>query len=215
MEHETAHELTAAYAIDALTPDEGRAYEQHLAGCERCQAELATLSQTAGSLALAVEPAEPPLELRERILAAARAERPNVAPLRPRRPYTLAAVAAVAIAAALALGSWALVLNSRNNGHVRALPITGAAGSVIVQPDGRAILVVAGLPRAPAGKTYEAWVISSGQAYPSGLFRAGPGTQVVRLAHRVPHAARVGVTLEAVPGAARPTSKPIVISTAA
>jgi len=31
------HELTAGYALDALDPDERRAYEAHLAGCERCR----------------------------------------------------------------------------------------------------------------------------------------------------------------------------------
>jgi anti-sigma factor RsiW len=35
------HDLTAAYALDALDPDEAREYEAHLARCERCRAERA------------------------------------------------------------------------------------------------------------------------------------------------------------------------------
>ena len=46
------HDLTAAYALDALDPEEERSYEQHLAGCERCREELASFSEVAGSLAL-------------------------------------------------------------------------------------------------------------------------------------------------------------------
>src|SRR5262249_57901444 len=69
--------LPAAYALDALEPDEARGYEEHLAGCERCREELASLQGVAGALAYAAPPAHPPEELRGRILAAARAERPN------------------------------------------------------------------------------------------------------------------------------------------
>jgi anti-sigma-K factor RskA len=213
MDHETAHELTAAYALDALAPDEADAYERHLAACERCQAELASLSKTTGALALAAEPAEPRPELRERILVAARGERPNVEPLPVRRPRLRPAViAAVAVCAAVAFGAWALVLSSEKPGQLRALAIRGAAGSVVVQPDGRAILIVSGLPRAPGGKTYEAWVITKSRAEPSGLFAGGAGTHVIRLTSRVPRAAVVGVTVEPGGGSPAPTSKPIVVS---
>ena len=41
MEANALHDLTAAYALDALDPDEARAYEEHLAHCERCRSELA------------------------------------------------------------------------------------------------------------------------------------------------------------------------------
>ena len=107
------HDLTAAYALDALDPEEERSYEQHLAGCERCREELAAFSEVAGSLALAVDPAEPAPALRDRVLVAARSERPNVAPLRPRWTYPLAAAAAVAACSAIGLGIWAATLHSR------------------------------------------------------------------------------------------------------
>ena len=56
---EALHDLTAAYALDALDPQERREYEAHLARCERCRDELASLSDTATSLAYAVDPASP------------------------------------------------------------------------------------------------------------------------------------------------------------
>ena len=71
------HEQVAAYALDALDGDERRAFEAHLAGCERCRADLAGLTETAGTLGLAADAAEPPNGLRDRLLAAAREEGPS------------------------------------------------------------------------------------------------------------------------------------------
>src|SRR6266567_1151871 len=106
MDSLTMHDLTAAYALDALDSDEAREYEDHVATCERCREELVQLGGAAGALAFAVEPPPPP-ELRLRILEAARAERPNVVPLRPRWTRVMPAVAAVAAIAAIAVGIWA------------------------------------------------------------------------------------------------------------
>src|SRR4029079_6175388 len=63
------HELTAGYALDALDPDERRAYEAHLAGCERCQQELASFWESTEALAVAASGPAPSPALRERILA--------------------------------------------------------------------------------------------------------------------------------------------------
>ena len=46
MEADALHDLTAAYALDALDPEDARRYEAHLARCERCQEELAALSES-------------------------------------------------------------------------------------------------------------------------------------------------------------------------
>ena len=85
MEANALHDLTPAYALDALDPEDARAYEAHLARCERCRDELAALTEAAGALALATEAPPPPPDLRARILQEAQRERPNVVPMRPRR----------------------------------------------------------------------------------------------------------------------------------
>ena len=55
------HDLTAAYALDALEPEEARAYEEHLGQCEECRAQLAELNESAAALAFGtVAPAPPP-----------------------------------------------------------------------------------------------------------------------------------------------------------
>src|SRR5919204_1508129 len=101
MEADAIHELTAAYALDALDEHDEREYEEHLARCPHGGEELASLTETATSLAYGVESPTPPRALRDRILEQARSERPNVVPLRPAWRSWPAAVAALAPAAAL------------------------------------------------------------------------------------------------------------------
>jgi anti-sigma factor RsiW len=215
MGDDAVHELTAAYALDALEPEEARGYEGHLAGCERCREELASLQSAAGALAYAVEPHRPPESLRGRILAAAHAERPNVMPLRARswtRP--LAVVAAVAACAAVGLLVWNVSLHDRlgrAQQALRGVPLSGAKGSVVVS-GGSGALVVSDLPPAPAGKTYEAWVLEGGHASPAGTFAGGSRTIVIRLTHALPAGAVVAVTLERAGGVGQPTKTPFITS---
>jgi anti-sigma-K factor RskA len=215
MGDDAVHDLTAGYALDALEADEARGYEEHLAGCERCREELAALQGAAGALAFAAPPARPPEQLRDRILAAARAERPNVAPLRPRswtRP--LAAVAAVAACAVVGLAVWNVSLHNRLDRAqeaLRGVPLTGAKGSVVVS-NGSGALVVSDLAPAPAGKTYEAWVVKDGRASPAGTFAGGGRTIVFRLTRALPAGAVVAVTLEPSGGVGQPTQKPFITS---
>jgi anti-sigma factor RsiW len=215
MEADAVHGLTAAYALDALDESEQRAYEQHLARCERCQAELAEFAATAGALAFAAEPHVPPPALLDRIVETARAERPNVVPLPSRtRSRVVGIVAAVAGVAAVGLLAWNLVLHDqldKAHGQATALALKGAEGSVIVGANGRGTLVVTGLHPAEPGKTYEAWVIRDGKATPAGLFRGGP-TSIVHLTKRVPGGAIIGITVEPAGGSQQPTSNPIVTS---
>jgi anti-sigma-K factor RskA len=213
---EILHDLTAAYALDALEPAEREAYEEHLAGCERCRAEVAELSFAAASLAYAAEPVAPPPLLRSRILEAARSERPNVVPLRPRWANPVAAVAAVAACAAIGLGVWDVSLhdqlNSARTEALQRVPVSGASGSVVVSSGGTGALLLSDLVSAPAGKTYEAWVIRGKTALRAGLFRGGQATTYVELSQPVPRGAVVAVTIEPAGGSAQPTTKPFVVS---
>jgi anti-sigma-K factor RskA len=217
MGYDAVHDLTAAYALDALELEEARGYEEHLAGCERCREELVALQGAAGALAYAAPPARPPGELRGRILAAARAERPN--DLRSLRTYRrrtagFAAVAAVAACAVVGLAAWNVSLHNRldrTRVALRGVPLTGAKGSVVVS-GGSGALVVSDLAPAPAGKTYEAWVVEDGRASPAGTFAGGGRTIVIRLRRALPAGAVVAVTLERAGGAPQPTQKPFITS---
>ena len=229
MEPLSVHDLTAAYALDALEPDEARDYETHLATCPSCREDLARLSGAAGALAFAVESPAPPPDLRQRILDAAVGEREIVVPLRPR--WTLAAKVAVAAAACLAVGfgAWAATLSrsldrerSAREQADQALAIvsdptatrtalTGGSGSLVVTPGGAAALIISRLDKAPSGKTYEAWVIENGKPQRAGTFAGGAATSVLPLARPVPKGAEVAVTIERKPGANAPTG-PMVLT---
>jgi anti-sigma-K factor RskA len=199
------HELTAAYALDALEAEDAAAYEAHLGQCERCRDELAALSEAATALAWVPNAPAPPPHLRTAILDAVAAERANVIPLPVRKPWVFratAAVAAVAACTAIGLGVWTATSKGTHAQTVSAVLVVGS--------DRHATLHVAGLRRAPAGKTYEAWVIPHGAApQPAGLFRGGPGA-AVRLRGSVPPNAVVAVTLERAGGVSAPTRAPLL-----
>lgn len=113
------HALSGAYAVDALDPVEKAQFEEHLAACAACQAEVASLQEATALLPETTEAAPPPA-LRERVLAEIRTVRPlppevpvpsaseppaepadaTVTPLRPRRRWSILAAAAAVLAVA-------------------------------------------------------------------------------------------------------------------
>jgi anti-sigma-K factor RskA len=223
-ERDDIHELAAAYALDALDGDERDAFEAHLTDCETCAADVQTFRATAAALAYAEPGPEPSPALRTRLLDAARQERPtqSVVVLRPRRALRLATLAAAAaLAAAIGLGAWAVNLSrsldtersaSASSAQIAAilaspdaqrLPM-GGRGELVRTANGRSVLLVRGLPAAPEGKTYEAWVIKGGTPSRAGLFRGGE-SDIVLLGRAVPDGGKVAVTLEPAGGSDAPT----------
>lgn len=233
MEANALHALTAAYALDALDERESEEYEAHLARCGRCRDELTGFREAASALAYAVEAPAPPTALKERILTLAVEERPNVVPLRPRWRSVPAAAAAIAACAALGFGLWSASLsrsleNEREandqfaravailaDPEARRLPLSGDYGTLVVRSTGEAALVMRRLPRAPAGKTYEAWVVEGGKPRPAGLFEGGSGAQAIALDQPVPEGALVAATLEDEGGAEVPRGEQVFRSGAA
>jgi anti-sigma-K factor RskA len=198
------HDLAAAYALNALDPEDRWTYERHLDSCERCRDEVARLRESAKELAHATTGPEPRPELRDRILRAAREERPaSVTPLR-RRPWLFPATAlaaAAATVAAVGLGLWANSLRNDVDGQ-RVVAMQGG-GSLVISGDQASI--VACVDRAPAEKTYEAWVIEGKVPRPAGLFRGGCGA--VELTRPVKRGDTVAVTLEAEGGSKVPSGE--------
>jgi anti-sigma-K factor RskA len=206
MERTGIHDLSAAYALDALSAEERQEFEQHLAHCVECRETVAAFHDTAASLAHGVEAQQPPPELRARLLEQARGERGNVVPFRPRWTVrATSAVAAVAAVAAIAFGIWAATLHNQLGDRPEAFRLEGANGQLVVTPAGDAALIVDGLAPAPTGKTYEAWVIEGETPEPAGTF-AGGGTQTAfALTRTVPEGATVAVTIEPEGGSESPT----------
>jgi anti-sigma-K factor RskA len=195
------HDLTAAYALDALAPDEAEAYERHLSQCEECREQLAELNETASALAFGTVAPQPPPRLRAVILEQAAAERTNVVPFLQRRWVARGMAIAAAAAACIVVG---LAVALSQSSHTRSM-------SVSVGPSRTATIHVSGLSTAPHGKTYEAWIIPNGRSpRPAGLF-AGGGNSMLHLDGTVPKNAVVAVTLERAGGAKNgPTTAPIL-----
>ena len=89
--------------------------------------------------------------------------------------------------------------------------ITTSTPAEVAEP-GRVLLparllgeFVSQLPSAPAGKTYELWVIQGDRVLAAGLFPAGKTASPVLLARRVPKGAHVGVSIERSGGVDQPT----------
>ncbi len=214
MEH--VDELIAAHALHALAPAEERQVEQHVAQCGQCRDRLRELEALAATLAYAAPAASPPPELRDRVMAAIGpvVAAPVAQPRRRSAPgwwprFSLVAVPALA-AAVLALGVWNLSLRGQvtDQGHElahgRVVALAGV-GNALVSPSGVVKLYVRAAP-APSGKTYEAWVIDGGTAYPAGTF-ASSGT--VKLTREASRGDTIAVTVEPAGGSSKPTTTPI------
>jgi anti-sigma-K factor RskA len=76
----------APYALGALDENDRASFEQHLASCDMCAAEVRELKDVAGLLATAAPRVAPPAGLRDRILSDARAVRPISVAAKPSAP---------------------------------------------------------------------------------------------------------------------------------
>ena len=210
------HADVAPYALDALDDDEERAFEEHLASCERCREELAGLREATAALAYGAAGPAPPPELKQRILdqragraperrpaaAAPRAGRRR-SPPRPRSPRPSRS----------AIGVWATTRPATSDAfasRARRSPARSSCrwatrGTLAVAPDGTAAVALT-LPRAPAGKTYEAWVIRNGSGHAAPA--SSRGSAVARGSDGpVPRGSVVAVTLERAGGVDQPTEQ--------
>jgi anti-sigma-K factor RskA len=186
---EHVDELIAGYALHALDADDQRIVVAHIGDCRRCQQRLREYEGVAAALAHAAPAADPPPQLRERLLEAigpsvvssAPAEpEPAAAPVARERRWSwwprFSAVAVPALAAiAIGLAIWNVSLRSDlSDRHVRGVAQMGRVGSV-VSYSGGSVSLFGRLKPAPPNHVYEAWVIPAGQQTPeaAGTFAGG------------------------------------------
>ncbi len=81
-------------------------------------------------------------------------------------------------------------------------------GRVFVNKNMGVLLIANNLPKAPAGKMYEMWVIpKTGKPIPAGMFNSDDKGSAMHMMHNIdPNANLVAVTLEPEAGSAQPTS---------
>ncbi|WP_210439219.1 anti-sigma factor [Nocardioides xinjiangensis] len=228
------HKLTGAYALDALDDLERARFEQHLAGCDDCRAEVAELRETAALLAGSVAtPA--PASLRDSVLAGISQVRPlppevpEQAPgstHRGRRwmPFLVAAALALVLGVGAALTRpWVSddaprltvaeqVLQAPDAQEVSVdLGEAGRATVVRSRSEDRAVIVTEDMVAAPDGKDYELWLQTPDEEMvPAGLMPDDPDQTVV-LDGSAAEAIAVGITVEPDGGSEQPTSDPIAL----
>jgi anti-sigma-K factor RskA len=234
------HALTGVYALDALQGSERERFERHLARCPACQLEVQGLQATATRFALAVT-AQPPAQLKERVLAAAarttqHPRAPEGRPLpEPGRDWLrrlAIPVAAGALAVAIVLGvllglarsqlgkvqaqqrQISAVLNAPGARILTGRPSVGGSATVVVASRlHQFVFTSTGMPALPPSKVYQLWVLGpEGSAISAGLLTAGAGAGTSPvLASGLYPGDRVGVTVEPAGGTTRPTTSPIVV----
>jgi anti-sigma-K factor RskA len=148
--------LISAYALGMLEPDQAELAEQHIASSDACRRAFEDALETSAALALCVADSEARPELRDRIVAAARAETAQPAPLRPARAARADApglrarllglitpsggLALAGIAAAVVL---ALVAVSQHNSASNARDRSEALVSLLSSSDARVVPLTA------------------------------------------------------------------------
>ncbi|MGI9602368.1 MAG: anti-sigma factor [Acidimicrobiales bacterium] len=222
------HHLAAAYALDALSVDERRAFEAHYPGCDICSSEVDDYRAVAGELARATAE-EPPPALFGQVIAQIENTR-QVSAIEesndvsgPRRAIPGWGYGVLAAAAALLLVVVGVVAI---NGTSDDSP-TDEFAAILAQPDaelaslagegtgsltvvwspsqGRLGVSGEGVAAVDDGRTYELWLLDDTGARPAGLFRPDESGRVVLVTDLEGQPGGWGVTIEPESGSPQPT----------
>jgi anti-sigma-K factor RskA len=214
----------AAYALDALEPDEARAVEAHLADCERCRAELRWLEPAVEVLAESVPQVTPPPRLRDELLRVTHAEAPEAArgdSKREWRAWALRPATALAATAVAAAGVAGYALRGDEDAGPADAPVavvgTGAAEDAVavLERDGDSgTLRVSDVPVTEGNDVYQVWIQHGASVEASSAFRPeADGSADTTIPAGLEGADKLMVTLEPEPDRPVPSSKPLFETT--
>lgn len=224
------HTLTGPYVLDALPEDERARFEAHLAECTFCSTEVAELRTAAVKLATQVSTPPPPA-LKANVMSAIENVR-QLPPLVDSRPITPAvprrfgrrsvfALAAAALAVALSGGiaidqyhdrttterageQVAAVLAQPDARTVHGTVQGGGQATVVVSTKAdKSVVVLRDLPKLPANRTWQLWMIDPSKTAHSIGLAAGDITQVVNGSST--GMTTFGLTIEPTGGSKTPT----------
>lgn len=242
MDESRFEDLLESYALNALSTEERREFEDYLAAHPELQARVDEIVAITGLLALAPKEHEPPARLRESIVEQVRSEatpadgaggvgRANAGGRRTfaglRRLFTPGKLAAgVAAAVAVALLSWNVLLQSelqeqqsdlqslRDDSSIeQAYALSGIGEGVVVRfQDREAVLMAEDLPPVPEDMAYQIWCITGEKTIPAGTFRPQDGPVAASIESPVADVDTVAVTIEPSGGSPEPTSDPFLVA---
>jgi anti-sigma-K factor RskA len=228
------HTLTGAYALDAVSDVERAEFERHLGECAACRQEVEELRATGSRLAVAVA-ADPPAELRARVLAEVTRTRqlpprvPAIGAAGPRRTRTwqvrvalLGAAAAAVVAVVFGVhtassdrqldaaqqeqASLNSVLTAPDAATLKGSGLAGAT-LVVSRDQGKAVLLASGFPALDAGHAYQVWFTGADGTRSAGLMQPeSPHQMRPMLAAIPPGTDHIGITVEPAGGSAVPST---------
>jgi anti-sigma-K factor RskA len=230
--HEEYKALVAAYVLGAIPPDELAEVADHIASCEICLEEADAYSPLLGDLALTVDPVPLPVGFADGVLASVRqrepmpagASKPSGAQVLPfRRRLLTGALAAAAAVIIGVLGAGFLdarsdlqrsrqVISALTADRGLALAGRGGAEGHMVPTDDGGLFVAVGLPKPPAGRTYQLWALRNERPLSLGTFGVEEGEAVVQIENPVERADAMAVTVEPEGGSDQPSSDPVLSS---
>ncbi len=213
------HALSGAYVVDAVDDFERAQFERHLAGCDDCRLEVASLREAAGLLADTVaHPA--PDALRADVLSSIEMVRP-LPPLlagvqdrarahRRRVPTLLAAAAALVVMGGVGATVWhpweqpvtdlsASSLESAPDTQVMTEKLPGGGTITLTRSESlnSAFVTTSNMPRLQNGKTYQLWSIHDGVPVSAGLFDGDASKVIVEADPGLAQA--IAITIEPLP----------------
>lgn len=222
------HKLSGAYAVDAVDDIERAAFERHLAECEDCRDEVASLRETTAMLAETTAVTPPP-SLRDSVLAGISEVRPLPPVVQPsRRAAWFPSLVAAAIVAILGVGAavwqpWApssdkdsLTAAERVLSAPDAQSVSvdlGEAGKATVTRSKslhKAVISTEDMAAAPSGQVYQLWLQQRGDMVSAGLMEGGGDEEIV-LEGDAATASAVGVTVEPDGGSEEPSLPPVAL----
>lgn len=229
MNCQEVEELLGAYVLEALSEEEHRAIDAHLATCPTCPKTESQLRAIVEVFPLTVPPLDPPPQVKERLLARIYTEEAARQPARalpitppaslagrPRRwrNALLAATLLVLFCLVGALFAWNIALNQQvAQLSARAKPPmvftlrglgtnTAAHGQVLYYPSQNlTVLIIRDLPSLSGTQVYQGWLLRGQQPTSIGLFNVQQGVATLDVAGVVTGYDTAAVSLEAGPRA--------------
>jgi anti-sigma-K factor RskA len=236
-------EISGAFVLDAVTPQERREAEAHLAECPRCTKLYHELRAVVDLLPLSVPQVDPPSSLEGRLMAAIREEGSHDSSTRradrdSKRPHwqanwqklAIPLLAAVVVLFVLfgAMIAWNISLQQQlaSVQHALAIPQIvmvqgsgagqGASGELIYYPQQDiTVLIMHNLPRLQGTHVYQGWLVRDKQPTSIGLLNVQDGTASVTFQGnaRVQGYNEAAISVEPGPGATRGAPKGQVVAT--
>lgn len=195
-------ELSGAYVLDAISPEEQQEADHHLAECAHCRALVHELRAALDYLPLSVPQREPSASVKEHILntiqedAAANQSIQHIDQMRARklrrsvwqtwRNQLLALAAVLLLLLLVGMGAWNISLQQQINHLSVNTPVTytlqgtsthtGISGELIYYPQQHiSVLIMRGLAQPDGTQVYQGWLLKGKQPISIGLLNIENG----------------------------------------